>query len=93
MLHIFHISYYNCIGDVIFMPYDVLEKKIKALPSTAFDEVSHYVDYIYSIYVGDKKNEQERKLEALDGIFGILSDEEAAEIRNHCHLNFREVEP
>lgn len=75
------------------MPYDVLEKKIKALPATAFDEVSHYVDYIYSIYVADKMSEQERKLEALDGVFGILSDEEAAEMRSHCHLSFREVEP
>jgi len=75
------------------MPYDVLERKIKALPATAFDEVSHYVDYIYSIYVADKKSEQEKKLEALDGIFGILSDEEAEEMKKHCHLNFREVEP
>ena len=38
-------------------------------------------------------DEKEKKLAALNGIFGILSDEEAAEMRTHCHLKFREVEP
>lgn len=32
------------------MPYEVLEKQIKALPEEAVLEVAHYVDYISSIY-------------------------------------------
>ena len=74
------------------MPYEVLEEKIKALPAKAFEEVSHYVDYIYSLYI-PRMDEKEKKLAALNGIFGILSDEEADEMRTHCHLKFREVEP
>jgi hypothetical protein len=80
-------------GERASMPYEVLEQKIKALPETAFIEVSHYVDYIYSKYVDDKTDEQAEKVNALNSIFGILSDDEAEEMREHCHLNFREVNP
>ena len=34
------------------MPYTaILENKINALPQQAFNEVAHYVDYIYTLYV------------------------------------------
>ena len=32
------------------MPYDVLERQIKALPESAQLEVAHYVGYLFSIY-------------------------------------------
>lgn len=32
------------------MPYEILEKQIKALPAQAFEEVAHYVEYISAVY-------------------------------------------
>ena len=32
------------------MPYEVLENKIKKLPSQAINEVAHYLDYILMVY-------------------------------------------
>ncbi len=82
------------------MPYTaILENKINALPQQAFNEVAHYVDYIYTLYVlhhSQPKSDtdsslQEEKLAALNAIAGTLSDEEADEMRKHCHLKFKEV--
>ena len=32
------------------MPFEILEKQIRALPETAQLEVAHYVDYLFSLY-------------------------------------------
>ncbi len=39
------------------MPYEVLEKQIRALPEAAQQEVAHYVAYLFSIYMEKPKNE------------------------------------
>ena len=39
------------------MPYEVLERQIRALPETAQLEVAHYVGYLYSLYNAKPKNE------------------------------------
>ena len=45
----------------------------------------------------DEEKKKEAKKDEIDfsfvdNMFGILSDEEADEMRKHCHLNFRESE-
>ena len=42
--------------------------------------------------IGNTQAEKAEKLRALYAIAGILSDNEAAEMRRHCHLHFRELE-
>lgn len=32
------------------MPFEILEKQIRALPETAQLEVAHYVGYLYALY-------------------------------------------
>ena len=72
----------------------ILENKINALPQQTFNEVAHYVDYIYTLYVlhrNQPKSDvgsslQDEKLAALNAIAGKLSDEDAEEMRQHCHL-------
>ena len=38
------------------MPYEVLEKQIRALPETAQLEVAHYVGYLYALYTGKTRD-------------------------------------
>ena len=38
------------------MPYDVLEKTINSLPEAAVIELTHYVQYLASIYSTKDKN-------------------------------------
>ena len=77
------------------MPYEMLQKKISALPAQYYLELVDYVEFL--VQKAQKMTEQERlyneKIAALDAITGILSDEEAAEMRKHCHLQFKEIEP
>lgn len=39
------------------MPYEVLEKQIKALPEEAILEVAHYVEYISAVYKVKKSDD------------------------------------
>ncbi len=39
------------------MPYELLEKQIKALPRTAQLEVEHYVGYLTSLYCNNTQKE------------------------------------
>jgi len=38
------------------MPYDVLEKKIKALPESYFEEISNFLDELRIKVIENKKN-------------------------------------
>lgn len=51
------------------MPTAVLEKKINALPQSAIDEVSDFVDFIYHKLGMDKEEASGKK-----GGFGCLKD-------------------
>ena len=46
---------YNEIVGGFYMPYEVLEKQIRALPEEALQELSHYVGYLFSIYTSSSK--------------------------------------
>lgn len=71
------------------MPYDVMERRIKELPTIAQEEIYHYVNYIYSIYTEEPKIVKDTSF--IDDMVGILSHEEAEELLRHCHLNFKET--
>lgn len=51
------------------MPYEVLEKQIKALPETAQQEVAHYVGYLFSIY-----NEKPKSSSVTERINAFMRD-------------------
>lgn len=68
------------------MPYEVLERQIRALPEEALGEVSVYLDKIGTIYRAKKAVD----FSFVDDIFGTLSDSEADELRSSCGLKFRE---
>ncbi len=52
------------------MSYEQITEKIKLLPEQAFEEVAHYVDYIYMLYTG---NSEESKISSLKSLRGSLS--------------------
>lgn len=68
------------------MSYEVLEKQIRALPETALEEVSIYLDKIVGIY----QSKQSVDFSFVDNIFGTLTDSEADAMRSSCGLKFRE---
>ncbi len=51
------------------MPYEVLERQIRALPETAQQEVAHYVGYLFSIY-----NKKQSSSSVKDRINAFLKD-------------------
>ncbi len=53
------------------MSYELVAEKLKTLPEQALEEVSHYVDYIYTVYVKDsdfEKHDISHRLSLLDGL-------------------------
>lgn len=89
-----HAASLRCIADFFWrrrkvMPFEVLERKIESLPQNARVEIYHYVDYICSIYMKDKKSKKDTSF--IDDMFGMMSHDEAEEMREHCHLHFKET--
>lgn len=53
------------------MPYTVLERKLRALPQPALEEVSLYIDYVFFKFTSEKKRSAtDRKKKG----FGCLKD-------------------
>lgn len=72
------------------MPYDVLEKKIKTLSPEYYSELEDFVDFLCT--KSEKtKTTSEKKLEAFNEIFGMITHEQAEEMRSNCGLHFREI--
>ena len=72
------------------MPYAVLEKKIKALTPEYYAELEDYVDFL-CIKSEKAKTTTEKKLEAFKEVFGMITHEQAEEMRSNCGLHFKEV--
>ncbi|MBR1723073.1 MAG: hypothetical protein IJ727_11445 [Treponema sp.] len=49
------------------MSYEQITEKIKLLPKQAFEEVAHYVDYIYMLYTGKSEDSKNISLKSLRG--------------------------
>ncbi|MBO4438945.1 MAG: hypothetical protein J5798_06290 [Spirochaetaceae bacterium] len=47
------------------MSYEHVAEKLKALPEQALEEISHYVDYICTIYVKESEFEKQDKAHRL----------------------------
>ncbi len=78
------------------MPYATLQKQIESLPPEYYAQVENFVQYI--IYRAKMESPRETSLElpnekqkAFDDIFGILSHEDADEMRSNLGLRFKEV--
>ena len=53
------------------MSYELVAEKLKTLPEQALEEISHYVDYICTIYVKEsevEKQDKEHRLSLLSNV-------------------------
>lgn len=67
------------------MPYDVLEKKIKSLPESCFQEVSDYLD---TLIIRMKASDETTVHRDLGYFFGCLSEEDGEsmlKVLSECH--------
>jgi len=75
------------------MSYEILERKIKNVPNEYIEDVVNYIDYICYKYEQskEKESETEKKLEALQSVFGCIDNEQAEILRSCTGLHFKEV--
>ncbi len=71
------------------MSYDAVVEQVRALPESALDDVSVYLDKMKRIYTDKEKHID---FSFVDNIFGILSHEEADRMRECCGINLRDEE-
>ena len=76
------------------MSYEQVAERIKTLPENYLTSIMGFIDLLQSHDEVEQEKESEKSIDFsfVDDMFGIISDEEADEMRKHCHLKFKEIE-
>ena len=74
------------------MPYEVLERKIKSLPESYIPAILGFIELLKQHDEAERINSQPKDTSFIDNMVGIFSHDEIEEMRQSCHLKFKEIE-
>jgi len=72
------------------MPYAVLENAYSKLDEFEQKEAIDFILYLVSRKQKKQDEKKEIDFSFVDNLFGTISDEEADEMRENCHLHLKE---
>ena len=73
------------------MSYEMIAERLRDVPETALVEIWHYIEFICSKY-SVPTDSCKKDTSFIDAMGGLLSHDEAEELKQNRHLKFQEID-
>lgn len=73
------------------MSYEMIAERLREVPDSALVEIWHYIEFICSKYAVPT-DPCKKDTSFIDAMGGLLSHDEAEELRQNRHLKFQEID-